>query len=53
MPTSTLSVEVQLPKAGDEHYERWIEALAEEVYQRVKWRLEQDAKDAKTEINDA
>ncbi|MFJ3153523.1 hypothetical protein ACIPIX_05160 [Pseudomonas protegens] len=52
MPEPTLSIEVQLPKAGDENYERWIEVLAEEVYQRVKRRLEQNAKDAKADIND-
>lgn len=47
MTTSTLQVEVKLPKAGEEEFERLVEELAEAVYRRVKERLEQDAEGAK------
>ncbi|MGE8465416.1 MAG: hypothetical protein ACN6QE_04655 [Pseudomonas putida] len=53
MATSTLQVEVKLPKAGEEEFERLVEELAEAVYRRVKERLEQDAEGAKVDISGA
>lgn len=53
MATSTLQVEVRLPRAGEEEFELLVEELAEAVYQRVKGRLEQDAEGATVDISDA
>ncbi|CAB5584032.1 Uncharacterised protein [Pseudomonas putida] len=53
MATSTLQVEVKLPKAGEEEFERLADELAEAVYRRVKERLERDAEGAKGEVSDA
>ena len=53
MTTSTLQVEVKLPKVGEEEFERLVEELAEAVYRRVKERLEQDAEGAKVDISGA
>ncbi|MCE0850705.1 hypothetical protein LU689_12365 [Pseudomonas asiatica] len=53
MTTSTLQVEVKLPKAGEEEFERLVEDLAEAVYRRVNERLEQDAEGAKVDISGA
>lgn len=53
MTTSTLQVEVRLPKAGEDEFEKLADDLAEAVYQRVKGRLEQDAEGATVDISDA
>ncbi|WP_168198477.1 hypothetical protein [Pseudomonas sp. DG56-2] len=53
MTTSTLQVEVRLPKAGDEEFEKLADDLADAVYQRVKGRLERDAEGAASDISDA
>lgn len=53
MATSTLQVEVKLPKVGEEEFERLAAELAEAVYRRVKERLKQDAEGAKGKVSDA
>ncbi|MGV0315178.1 hypothetical protein ACKU3N_004535 [Pseudomonas putida] len=53
MSTSTLQVEVRMPKAGDDEFEQWVEELAEAVYERIKRRLEHDAEGAKVDVSDA
>lgn len=53
MKTEHLTVRVELPNQADADFEALMEHLAEAVYQRVKKRLEQDAKGAGGDINDA
>ena len=53
MATSTIEVEVRLPKKGDAEFEQLAEELAEAVYQRVRERLARDAESAPRDISDA
>lgn len=53
MATSTIKVEVRLPKKGDAEFEQLAEDLAEAVYQKVKERLALDEKSAPRDISDA
>lgn len=53
MSTSTLRVEVRMPRSGDDEFEQWVEELAEAVYQRVKRRLERDAEGAEVDVSGA
>ncbi|MGX1087451.1 hypothetical protein [Pseudomonas sp. AP3_22 TE3818] len=53
MKTEQLTVRVEIPKQGDADFEALVAHLAEAVYQRVKERLEQDAKGAGGDISDA
>ena len=53
MKTQALQVEVRFPKKGEEEFELIVEQLATAVYEKVKERLEQDAKGARGDISDA
>jgi len=51
MEIEQLTVRVEIPKSGDADFEVLVDHLAEAVYQRVKERLEHDAKDAEHSIS--
>lgn len=53
MEKQTLQVEVKFPQKGEEEFDSIVEQLAEAVYEKVKERLEQDAKGATSEVSDA
>ncbi|MNF92983.1 hypothetical protein D3C84_756430 [compost metagenome] len=53
MKKQALQVEVRFPKKGEEEFDLIVEQLAAAVYEKVKERLEQDAKGARSDISDA
>lgn len=51
MEIEQLTVRVEIPKSGDADFETLVDHLAEAVYQRVKERLEHDARGAEHSIS--